>query len=72
MEDLKEFIERSIDEMMKELGFKLIEPEKEKNKEITIKETITFLKGESARKATEFFNKRENSPFTSKGNSGEV
>ena len=58
MEDLKEFVEKSIDEMMKELGFKLIEPEKEK-KEKTITGTITFLKGESARKAAEFFNIKE-------------
>jgi hypothetical protein len=56
MEDLKEYIERTMDEMMAELGLKKIENDNNKDKPIT--GTITFLKGESAKKAVEYFRKR--------------
>jgi nucleoid-associated protein YejK len=56
MEDLKEYIERTMDEMMAELGLEKIENDNNKDKPIT--GTITFLKGESAKKAAEYFRKR--------------
>ena len=56
MEDLKEYIERTMDKMMAELGLEKIENDNNKDKPIT--GTITFLKGESAKKAVEYFRKR--------------
>lgn len=56
MEDLKEYIERTMDEMMAELGLEKIENDNNKDKPIT--GIITFLKGESAKKAVEYFRKR--------------
>ena len=56
MEDLKEYIERTMDEMMAELGLEKIENDNNKDKPIT--GTITFLKVESAKKAAEYFRKR--------------
>ena len=50
MEDLREYVERRIDEVMKEAGFTLQTPQKETKEPTTISGTITFLgKGTLAR-----------------------
>ena len=43
MEDLKTFIERTIDEAMKEIGFTPQTPQKEKKETTQVSGTITFL-----------------------------
>ena len=43
MEDLREYVERRIDEVMKEAGFTLQTPQKETKEPTTISGTITFL-----------------------------
>ena len=60
MEDLVEYIDRTMKEMAEEMGLKMVFPEEEeKKKDGPITGTITFLKGESAKKAAEFFDKKE-------------
>ena len=59
MEDLVEYIDRMTKEFAENLGLKLIEPEKEKGKRGSVTGTITFLKGESAKKAASFYKKSE-------------
>ena len=59
MEDLKEWLEKRIKEDFERLGFKLILPEEEKKDDEPVTGIITFLKGESAKKAAEFYNKKK-------------
>ena len=59
MEDLVEFIDRMTKELAESLGLKLIEPGKEKEKDGTVTGTITFLKGDSAKRAASFYKKSE-------------
>jgi len=46
-------------ELAESLGLKLIEPGKEKEKDGTVTGTITFLKGDSAKRAASFYKKSE-------------
>ena len=55
MEDLKEWLERRIKEDFERLGFKEIESENEIKENKPITGTITFLKGESAKRAAAFY-----------------
>lgn len=51
MEDLKEYLERDIDETMKKLGFTRISDFTEQDRrDSPISGTVTFLKGESAKR----------------------
>lgn len=64
MEDLKEWIERSMEEFAKETGLRLMtdeewEEHKAKRKQGPVTGTITFLKGESAKRAAAFYKKKE-------------
>jgi len=63
MEDLVEWIDKQMEEFAKELGLRLMTDEewekfKTKRQKGTVTGTITFLKGESARKAAERFKKK--------------
>ena len=63
MEDLVEWIDKQMEEFAKELGLRLMTDEeweefKAKKQQGTVTGTITFLKGESARKAAERFKKK--------------
>lgn len=65
MEDLVEWIDKQMEEFAKELGLRLMTDEewekfKTKRQKGTVTGTITFLKGESARKAAERFKKKLN------------
>lgn len=60
MEDLVEWTDRRMKELCERIGLKLIEPEKEKKKDGHVTGTITFLKGESAKRAASFYKKGEN------------
>jgi len=57
MEDLKEWLDKRIEEFAKELGLRLMTDEEweefKAKKQGTVTGTITFLKGESAKKAAE-------------------
>ncbi len=58
MEDLKEWLDKRIEEFAKELRLRLMTDEeweefKAKKQQGTVTGTITFLKGESAKKAAE-------------------
>lgn len=63
MEDLVDYIDRKTKEMAERLGLRLMTDEeweefKTKRQQGSVTGTITFLKGESARKAVERFKKK--------------
>ncbi len=58
MEDLKEWLENLTKEKFESIGFKVIETN-ETNEKKPITGTITFLKGDSAKRAAAFYKKSE-------------
>ena len=65
MEDLKEWFEKRMEEFAKETGLRLMTDEewdeyKAKQKRAPVTGTITFLKGDSAKKAAAMFKNRKN------------
>jgi hypothetical protein len=64
MEDLKDWLERNWDEHFRKLGLRPMTDEewekyKAKQQQGPVTGTITFLKGESAKKAAALFKKKE-------------
>jgi hypothetical protein len=59
MEDLKDWLERTIDERMKKLGFTVETPQKEEDGATQKTVTITFVNGERARRMKEFYKKQK-------------
>ena len=63
-ENLVDYVNRRIDETMRELGFapQTTPSQKKKTQETTpVSGTITFLKGDSAKRAKEFFQQKKQS-----------
>ena len=58
-EDLKAYIERTTEERMRRLGFTLVWEEPKQKEGMPVTGTITFLKGESAKKAAKYFQKKK-------------
>ena len=59
--NLKEWSDKVIDEAMKKAGFTPLTTPMEKNKQgvTPVSGTITFLKGESAKRAKEYYQKKK-------------
>lgn len=56
-EDLKAYVERRLDEVMRGAGFTPLTPQKETKEPTPITGRITFLKGEKVKQAREYFQK---------------
>lgn len=56
--DLVDWLDNRIDELMEKLGFTPVE-EPEQKKDASVTGTITFLNGESAKKAAEYFKNKK-------------